>query len=83
MRQLKITNSITVRDASLEKYLQDISKEALITTEEEVELAQRIRNGDERAKDKLVRPFHLFYYLGTNLTHVYTVPKAREIIKQK
>jgi RNA polymerase primary sigma factor len=55
MRQLKITNSITVRDASLEKYLQDISKEALITTEEEVELAQRIRNGDERAKDKLVR----------------------------
>ncbi|MCQ2211126.1 MAG: RNA polymerase sigma factor RpoD/SigA [Paludibacteraceae bacterium] len=55
MRQLKITNSITVRDASLEKYLQDISKEELITTEEEVELAQRIRNGDERAKDKLVR----------------------------
>ena len=58
MRQLKITNSITVRDASLEKYLQDISKEELITTEEEVELAQRIRNGGsegERAKDKLVR----------------------------
>lgn len=55
MRQLKITNSITVRDASLEKYLQDISKEPLITTEEEVELAQRIHGGDEAAKDKLVR----------------------------
>lgn len=55
MRQLKITNSITVRDASLEKYLQDISKEPLIGTDEEVELAQRIRNGDDKAKDKLVR----------------------------
>ena len=55
MRQLKITNSITVRDASLEKYLQDISKEPLIGTDEEVELAQRIRNGDDKAKNKLVR----------------------------
>ncbi len=55
MRQLKITKSITNREsASLEKYLQDISKEGLITAEEEVELAVRIREGDQIALDKLV-----------------------------
>ncbi len=46
MRQLKITKSITNREsASLDKYLQEIGKEDLITVEEEVELAQRIRKG--------------------------------------
>ena len=46
MRQLKITKSITNRNtASLDKYLQDIGREALITAEEEVELARRIKNG--------------------------------------
>lgn len=56
MRQLKITKSITNREsASLEKYLQDISKEGLITAEEEVELAVRIREGDQIALDKLVK----------------------------
>ena len=46
MRQLKITKSITNREsASLDKYLQEIGREDLITVEEEVELAQRIRNG--------------------------------------
>ncbi len=55
MRQLKITKSITNREsASLEKYLQDISKEGLITAEEEVELAVKIREGDQVALDKLV-----------------------------
>ncbi len=54
MRQLKITKSITNREtASLDKYLQDIGKEALITAEEEVELARRIKGGDQRALDKL------------------------------
>jgi len=56
MRQLKITKSITNREtASLDKYLQDIGKEALITADEEVELARKIRGGDQKALDKLCR----------------------------
>lgn len=56
MRQLKITKSITNREsASLDKYLQEIGREELITVEEEVELAQRIRKGDQEALDKLTR----------------------------
>lgn len=54
MRQLKISKSITNRDAvSLEKYLSDISRLPLITVEEETILAQKIRNGDEQALEKL------------------------------
>ena len=49
MRQLKISKSITNRNSqSLEKYLQEIGKEDLVSTDEEVELAQRIRQGDQR-----------------------------------
>lgn len=56
MRQLKITKSITNREsASLDKYLQEIGKEELLTVDEEVELAQRIRKGDRRALDKLTK----------------------------
>ena len=56
MRQLKITKSITNREsASLDKYLQDICKEELISVEEEVELAQRIKKGDQAALEKLTR----------------------------
>ena len=56
MRQLKITKSITNREsASLDKYLQEIGREDLITVEEEVELAQRIRAGDRIALEKLTR----------------------------
>ena len=56
MRQLKITKSITSRDsAALNKYLQEIGREQLLPVEEEVELSQRIRKGDRRALDKLVR----------------------------
>ena len=56
MRQLKITKSITNREsASLDKYLQEIGKGDLITVEEEVELAQRIRKGDQKALEKLTR----------------------------
>ena len=56
MRQLKITKSITNREsASLDKYLQEIGREDLITVEEEVELAQRIKNGDRRALEKLTK----------------------------
>jgi len=56
MRQLKITKSITSRDsASLEKYLADISKEEMISPDEEIILAKKIREGDEAALDRLTR----------------------------
>jgi len=56
MRQLKITKSITNRDsASLDKYLQEIGREELITAEDEVELARKIRQGDQKALEKLVK----------------------------
>ena len=56
MRQLKITNQITVRESqSLERYLQEIAKEELITAEEEVSLAKRIQKGEQEALSKLVR----------------------------
>jgi len=56
MRQLKITKQVTNReDKSLDKYLQDISKIPLITAEEEVELAQLIKKGNQQALDKLTK----------------------------
>ncbi|MBK6983583.1 MAG: RNA polymerase sigma factor RpoD/SigA [Bacteroidetes bacterium] len=56
MRQLKITKQITNREtASLDMYLQDIGRVELITADEEVVLAQKIKNGDQRALDKLVK----------------------------
>ena len=56
MRQLKITKSITNREsASLDKYLQEIGREELIGVDEEVELAQRIRKGDQKALEKLTK----------------------------
>ena len=56
MRQLKISKQITNRNTgTLDKYLSDIAKESLLTTEEEVELAQRIKAGDRAALDRLVK----------------------------
>jgi len=56
MRQLKITKQVTNREtASLDKYLQEIGKVDLITAEEEVELAQRIKKGDDLALEKLTK----------------------------
>jgi len=56
MRQLKITKQVTNREtASLDKYLQEIGKIDLITAEEEVELAQRIKAGDQVALEKLTK----------------------------
>lgn len=56
MRQLKIQKSITNREsASLEKYLQEIGHEELLTVDEEVELAQKIRKGDRKALDRLTK----------------------------
>ncbi|MBR1770275.1 MAG: RNA polymerase sigma factor RpoD/SigA [Bacteroidales bacterium] len=67
MRQLKISKSITNRSTnSLYQFLQDISKEELITPDEEVALAQRIKTGDQQALDKLVR---------SNLRFVVSVAK--------
>lgn len=67
MRQLKITKSITNREsASLDKYLQEIGRKDLITVDEEVELAQRIKKGDQAALDKLV---------SANLRFVVSVAK--------
>src|SRR3972149_10545260 len=67
MRQLKITKQITNREtASLEKYLHEISRESLITAEDEVELAKKIKVGDEAALDKMVR---------SNLRFVVSVSK--------
>ncbi len=67
MRQLKITQSITNRESqSLDKYLREIGKVDLITAEEEVELAQRIREGDQVALEKLTK---------TNLRFVVSVAK--------
>ena len=56
MRQLKITKSITNREsAALEKYLQEIGREEMISAEEEVELAQRIKHGDQKALERLTK----------------------------
>ncbi len=67
MRQLKITKQITNRESpSLERYLQEISKVGMITAEEEVELAQKIRDGDQAALEKLTK---------SNLRFVISVSK--------
>lgn len=67
MRQLKISKSITNRElASLDKYLADIAKEEMVSPEEEVMLAQRIKNGDEIALERLVK---------SNLRFVVSVAK--------
>lgn len=56
MRQLKITKQVTNREtASLDKYLQEIGKVELITADEEVDLAQKIRAGDRAALEKLIK----------------------------
>lgn len=56
MRQLKITKSITNRESiALDKYLQEIGQEELLSVEEEIELAQRIKKGDRKALDKLTK----------------------------
>ena len=55
MQQLKISQAPTNRDPLLNRYLQEIGREELLTVDEEVELAQRIRQGDQSAVDRLVK----------------------------
>ena len=56
MRQLKISKSITNReDSTLDKYLQEITQERLLTAEEEIALARKIKEGDKDALQKLTR----------------------------
>ena len=72
MRQLKITKQVTNREtASLDKYLQEIGKVDLITAEQEVELAQRIKAGDQIALEKLTK---------ANLRFVVSVAKQYQKI---
>ena len=74
MRQLKITKSITNREsASLDKYLQEIGKEELITVEEEVELAQRIKKGDQEALEKLL-------HVKVKEKYIYSFALGKEIL---
>ena len=69
MRQLKITKQVTNReDPSLDKYLTEISKEELISMEEEVDLARRIKEGDNEALKRLV---------SANLRFVVSVAEQR------
>ena len=67
MRQLKITKQVTNREtASLDKYLQEIGKVELITADEEVILAQKIRSGDKVALEKLSKPTFVSWFLFLN-----------------
>ncbi len=71
MRQLKITKQVTNREtASLDKYLQEIGKVDLITADEEVELAQRIKAGDQLALEKLTKANLRFVVSVANNTKI-------------
>ena len=74
MRQLKITKQVTNREtASLDKYLQEIGKVELITAEEEVKLAIKIKNGDKVALERLTKANLRF------VVSVQTISKSRTI----
>src|SRR5210317_999663 len=75
MRQLKITKQVTNREtASLDKYLQEIGKVELITADEEVALAQRIRQGDRIALEKLTKANLRFVVSVSNQNQGLSLP---------
>jgi RNA polymerase primary sigma factor len=79
MRQLKITKSITNRESqSLEKYLQEIGKVDLITPEEEVQLAVRIKQGDQKALEKLTKANLRFVVSVVNLVLIQAAQRFDE-----
>ena len=83
MRQLKITKSITNRESqSLDKYLQDIGREELITAEEEVELARKIKQGDQSALEKLTRPNSSVTVNSNSLTPIFNALVTLKIPKE-
>lgn len=82
MRQLKITKQITNRDSkSLERYLQEVSKEAMVTAEEEVELAKRIKQGDEEALKRLVNA-NLRFVISTAKQYQHHGLKLEDLINE-
>jgi RNA polymerase primary sigma factor len=82
MRQIKITNTITNRDStSVEKYFNEVAKEALLTPDEEVELARRIKQGDQDALDKLVRA-NLRFVVSVAKQYQYTRLPFNDLINE-
>ncbi len=82
MRQLKITKQITNRDSkSLERYLQEVSKEPMVTAEEEVELAKRIKEGDEVALRRLVNA-NLRFVISTAKQYQHHGLKLEDLINE-
>ena len=83
MRQLKITKQVTNREtASLDKYLQEIGKVDLITADEEVELAQKIKAGDQKALEKLTND-HIVLTVGIFLMIVFLKEIFERIVNLK
>jgi RNA polymerase primary sigma factor len=82
MRQIKITNSITNRDStSVEKYFNEVAKQPLLTPDEEVELARRIKLGDEDALDKMVRA-NLRFVVSVAKQYQYTRLPFNDLINE-
>jgi RNA polymerase primary sigma factor len=82
MRQIKITNSITNRDSgSVEKYFNEVAKEPLLKPDEEVDLARRIKLGDQAALDKLVKA-NLRFVVSVAKQYQYTRLPFNDLINE-
>ncbi|MFL5728567.1 MAG: RNA polymerase sigma factor RpoD/SigA [Cytophagaceae bacterium] len=82
MRQIKITNSITNRDStSVEKYFNEVSRQPLLTPDEEAELARRIKLGDQGALDKMIRA-NLRFVVSVAKQYQYTRLPFNDLINE-